>query len=137
MIPLTSITTDIKNMVITAVCDYYEVSFDSIVKSNKNKTRKAEIIYPRQVIEYCLKVVAHESPSAISRITGVYHATVLHSATTIQNDVDCGNQRGLKALPVIQELNKMIRAHRARKLEKKEDFKSDIESELEEILNMK
>ena len=49
------------------------------------KTRKREILEPRQVIQYYRYIILEQSPTKIGRETNVDESTIFNSAKTIAN----------------------------------------------------
>lgn len=74
--------------VIDAVCDFYNIDEDSIL----NKTRKREVVKPRQVLMYILREDLNISfPSIGDKLGGRDHTTVMHSYEKIKNDIKSDN----------------------------------------------
>ena len=70
--------------VVKTVADFYNIEEQSIY----DKTRKKEIIKPRQVIMYILREEFNISYPAIGeRLGGRDHTTVMHSCEKIKNDI--------------------------------------------------
>jgi chromosomal replication initiator protein len=70
--------------VVKIVCDFYNIDEDSIY----NKTRRKEIVKPRQVIMYILREDFNISfPSIGDKLGGRDHTTVIHSYEKIKDDV--------------------------------------------------
>ncbi len=71
--------------VVQTVADFYNIEPDSIYE----KTRKKEIIKPRQIIMYILREEFNISyPSIGERLGGRDHTTVMHSCEKIKNDME-------------------------------------------------
>ncbi len=83
--------------VIKVIADFYNISEESIYE----KTRKKEIVKPRQLIMYILREDYNVSyPSIGQKLGGRDHTTVMHSCEKIKND--------LKVDPILtQELNQI------------------------------
>ena len=70
--------------VVQKISEYYEVEEQSIYK----KTRKKEVVRPRQVIMYILREDFNISyPSIGEKLGGRDHTTVIHSCEKIKNEV--------------------------------------------------
>ena len=70
--------------VVKKISDYYEVDEQNIYK----KTRKKEVVRPRQVIMYILREDFGISyPSIGEKIGGRDHTTVIHSCEKIKNEI--------------------------------------------------
>ncbi|MEK9177611.1 MAG: chromosomal replication initiator protein DnaA [Patescibacteria group bacterium] len=70
--------------VVKIVCDFYNINEDSIY----NKTRKKEIVKPRQVVMYILREDFSISfPSIGDKLGGRDHTTVIHSYEKIKEEV--------------------------------------------------
>jgi chromosomal replication initiator protein len=71
--------------VVKTVADFYNIKETSIYE----KTRKKEIIKPRQIIMYLLREEFSISyPSIGERLGGRDHTTVMHSCDKIKNDME-------------------------------------------------
>jgi len=83
--------------VVKTIADFYNISEDIIY----NKTRKKEVVKPRQIIMYILREDLNISfPSIGEKLGGRDHTTVIHSCEKIKND--------LKTNPIlIQELSQI------------------------------
>ena len=76
-------TISVKN-VVSKVADYYGIDEDSIYE----KTRRREVVRPRQVIMYILREDFNISYPAIgTKLGGRDHTTVIHSCEKIKRDV--------------------------------------------------
>lgn len=85
--------------VIRAIASFYNVSEDSVY----DKTRKKEVVKPRQVIMYILREDFNISfPSIGEKLGGRDHTTVIHSCEKIKED--------LKSNPILSEELSQIRA---------------------------
>lgn len=85
--------------VIKLISDFYNVSEDSVL----DKTRKKEVVKPRQVIMYILREDFNISfPSIGDKLGGRDHTTVIHSCEKIKED--------LKSDSVLMEEISQIRA---------------------------
>ncbi|MEY2664397.1 MAG: hypothetical protein RIT04_205 [Candidatus Parcubacteria bacterium] len=85
--------------VIKLITDFYNVDEESVY----NKTRKKEVVKPRQVIMYILREDFNVSfPSIGEKMGGRDHTTVIHSCEKIKED--------LKTNPVLSEEISQIRA---------------------------
>lgn len=72
------------NEVIEKIANYYEISVDEL----KKKSRKKNIVHPRQVIMYVLRELFNESfPSIGEALGGRDHTTVMHSYEKIKQDL--------------------------------------------------
>jgi chromosomal replication initiator protein len=81
--------------VVKIVSDFYNVSEDSIYE----KTRKKEVVKPRQVIMYILREDLNISyPSIGEKMGGRDHTTVIHSCEKIKEDIKSDQT-------LVQELN--------------------------------
>ena len=70
--------------VIEKIANYYEISVDEL----KKKSRKKNIVHPRQVIMYVLRELFNESfPSIGEALGGRDHTTVMHSYEKIKQDL--------------------------------------------------
>jgi chromosomal replication initiator protein len=77
------------------VSDFYNIEENSIYE----KTRKKEVVKPRQVIMYLLREDLNISyPSIGEKLGGRDHTTVIHSCEKVKEDIK-SNQ------PLLQELN--------------------------------
>lgn len=77
--------------IVTAVAEFYDVSINDLVK----KGRKKEIVKPRQVLMYLMRVEAKSSyPNIGERLGGRDHTTVMHAVEKIKLDVE--NDRSLE-----------------------------------------
>lgn len=102
----------IKNHIIKTVCDFFITSLDKINKST-TKTKKRATVYPRQVLEYCLRKIGKFSLSDAGKITGTDHATVFYSCKIIGRDLQIKNYEssGIKLpniKPIIDKLSKEV-----------------------------
>ncbi|MEK7463738.1 MAG: chromosomal replication initiator protein DnaA [Patescibacteria group bacterium] len=85
--------------VIKLVSDFYNISEDSVY----DKTRKKEVVKPRQVIMYILREDFNVSfPSIGEKMGGRDHTTVIHSCEKVKED--------LKTDPILVEEISQIRA---------------------------
>jgi chromosomal replication initiator protein len=85
--------------VIKAIANFYNISEDSVF----DKTRKKEVVKPRQVIMYILREDFNISfPSIGEKLGGRDHTTVIHSCEKIKDD--------LKSNPILVEELTQIRA---------------------------
>jgi chromosomal replication initiator protein len=74
--------------VVRKVAQYYEVSEKSIYE----KTRKKEVVRPRQVIMYLLREEFNVSyPSIGEKLGGRDHTTVIHSCEKVKEEVKTNN----------------------------------------------
>ncbi len=89
-------TVSIKDIV-KMVSDFYNIDEDSIY----NKTRRKEVVKPRQVVMYMLREDFNISfPSIGEKLGGRDHTTVIHSYEKIKNDI--------KTSPILlQEINQL------------------------------
>ncbi|MDI9354965.1 MAG: chromosomal replication initiator protein DnaA [Cyanobium sp. MAG06] len=72
------------NDVVKKVCEYYKIKEEHIY----NKTRKKEVIKPRQIIMYLLREHYDVSyPTIGEHLGGRDHTTVIHSYEKIKNDI--------------------------------------------------
>jgi chromosomal replication initiator protein len=70
--------------VVKVVADFYNISENSIYE----KTRKKEVVKPRQIVMYLLREDFNVSyPSIGSKLGGRDHTTVIHSCEKIKNDI--------------------------------------------------
>ena len=70
--------------VVKKIAEYYDVEEQNIYK----KTRKKEVVRPRQVIMYILREdFAISYPSIGEKIGGRDHTTVIHSCEKIKNEI--------------------------------------------------
>lgn len=70
--------------IIKTIADFYNISEESIY----DKTRKKEVVRPRQVIMYILREDFSVSfPSIGEKLGGRDHTTVIHSCEKIKNDI--------------------------------------------------
>ena len=79
--------------IVKIICDYYNIS-DSFVY---NKTRRKDVVKPRQIIMYILREVFDISyPIIGDRLGGRDHTTVIHSyekiKTGIKNDPELNKE---------------------------------------------
>ncbi len=89
----TNKTVSIKQ-VIAKVCDYYNMEKDVVYK----KTRRREVVRPRQIIMYLLREDFNVSYTSIgTELGGRDHTTVIHSCDKIKKDLE-------KDLYLIKEL---------------------------------
>ncbi len=76
-------TTSVKE-VVKIICDFYNIKEDSVY----DKTRKKEVVKPRQVIMYILREDFNISfPSIGEKLGGRDHTTVIHSCEKIKADI--------------------------------------------------
>lgn len=80
-------------LVVSSVCSYFHTNFDIIVNYN-SKDRYPGKLQPRQVIEYLLAKYSTLKDRDIAKITGVSRCTVMHSAKTIQDEIDTKSKLG-------------------------------------------
>ena len=74
--------------VVKIVCEFYNLDEESIY----NKTRRKEVVKPRQVIMYILREDFNISfPSIGDKLGGRDHTTVIHSYEKIKNEVKTNN----------------------------------------------
>jgi hypothetical protein len=79
----------ISDYIIKLTCKYYNVEEGLM----KQKTRKREICFPRQVAMYLIKDSTNLSLKSIGDLfNGKDHATVLHSFRTVNNIIDTDKQ---------------------------------------------
>ncbi len=84
--------------VVKIISDFYNISEDSIY----DKTRKKEVVKPRQVIMYILREDLNISfPSIGEKLGGRDHTTVIHSCEKVKED--------LKVNPILMEEISQIR----------------------------
>lgn len=87
--------------VVKIISDFYKIEEDTIYE----KTRKKEVIKPRQVIMYILREDFNISyPSIGEKLGGRDHTTVIHSYEKIKNEV----KSDMLLLKEIQEIRSMI-----------------------------
>ena len=83
--------------VLKAIAQFYDIEETSIT----DKTRKKEVVKPRQVAMYILREDYNISYPAIGqKLGGRDHTTVIHSCEKVKNDIKNNNQ-------LAQELNKI------------------------------
>jgi chromosomal replication initiator protein len=83
--------------IIKTVADFYQIEEDSIYQ----KTRRKEIIKPRQIAMYILREDFNISyPSIGQKMGGRDHTTVIHSCEKVKNDLKNNNN-------LLQELNQI------------------------------
>jgi chromosomal replication initiator protein len=89
-------TVSIKDIV-KIVSDFYNIDEDSIY----NKTRRKEVVKPRQIVMYMLREDFNISfPSIGEKLGGRDHTTVIHSYEKVKNDI--------KTSPILlQEINQL------------------------------
>ena len=76
-------TTSVKE-VVKIICDFYNIKEESVY----DKTRKKEVVKPRQVIMYILREDFNISfPSIGEKLGGRDHTTVIHSCEKIKTDI--------------------------------------------------
>jgi hypothetical protein len=85
---------------------YFNESLENINKLN-NKTRRLSVIYSRQVLEYCLLIIAKVSDSEIADITGADRSTVIHSSKVIARDLTNKSPRS-KDTTVLMDIKPLI-----------------------------
>ena len=72
------------NEIVKSICSYYQIE-ESLVYS---KTRRKDVVYPRQVIMYILRQEYDISYPAIGeKLGGRDHTTVIHSYEKIKNEI--------------------------------------------------
>jgi chromosomal replication initiator protein len=87
--------------VVKTVADFYNIEENSIYE----KTRKKEIIKPRQIIMYILREEFNNSyPSIGDKLGGRDHTTVMHACEKIKNDI----QKNQNLLDEINQLRSML-----------------------------
>jgi len=87
--------------VIKIISDFYKINEESIYE----KTRKKEIIKPRQIIMYILREDFSISyPSIGEKLGGRDHTTVIHSCEKIKNDIKSNDL----LVKEIQQIRSMI-----------------------------
>jgi chromosomal replication initiator protein len=70
--------------IVKVVCDYYGITEDFVY----NKTRKKEVVKPRQVIMYILREDFNVSFPAIGeKLGGRDHTTAIHSFEKVRDDL--------------------------------------------------
>lgn len=69
--------------IIDVVSNYYGVA----IKDIKGRSRKREIVKPRQVIVFLLRTKAKMKLTDIGQVLERDHTTVIHSITCIQNEL--------------------------------------------------
>jgi chromosomal replication initiator protein len=70
--------------VVKTVCDFYNIEEESIY----NKTRRKEVVKPRQVVMYILREDFNISfPSIGDKLGGRDHTTVIHSYEKVKEDI--------------------------------------------------
>ena len=75
--------------VLKAISQFYEIDEESI----SDKTRKKEVVKPRQIAMYILREDYNISYPAIgAKLGGRDHTTVIHSCDKIKNDIKTNNQ---------------------------------------------
>lgn len=83
--------------VIKIIADFYQINEESIYE----KTRRKEIIKPRQVAMYILREDFNISyPSIGQKLGGRDHTTVIHSCEKVKNDLKTDHS-------LLQELNQI------------------------------
>ena len=83
--------------VLKAIAQFYDIEESSIT----DKTRKKEVVKPRQIAMYILREDYNISYPAIgAKLGGRDHTTVIHSYDKVKNDIKTNNQ-------LIQELTKI------------------------------
>ena len=63
------------------VCDYFDISTNTIT----SKSRKREVVWPRQVSMYLMSYYSSEPLSEIGKIFGRDHTTVIHGRETVRD----------------------------------------------------
>lgn len=75
-------------IILNIVCSYFDIS----IKELNSKSRKREVVRPRQVFHYLARTHTKMSFNEIGRFSERYHvfnhATVLHSSNTVHNDME-------------------------------------------------
>jgi chromosomal replication initiator protein len=85
--------------VVKTIADFYNISEEIIY----NKTRKKEVVKPRQIIMYILREdLSISFPSIGEKLGGRDHTTVIHSCEKIKNE--------LKTNPILLQELSQIRA---------------------------
>ena len=85
--------------VVKTIADFYNISEEIIY----NKTRKKEVVKPRQIIMYILREdLSISFPSIGEKFGGRDHTTVIHSCEKIKNE--------LKTNPILLQELSQIRA---------------------------
>ena len=83
--------------VVKTIADFYNIEETSIYE----KTRKKEVVKPRQVIMYFLREELNISyPSIGEKLGGRDHTTVIHSCEKIKNELKENNT-------LVQEINQL------------------------------
>ncbi|MGV8135906.1 MAG: helix-turn-helix domain-containing protein [Mangrovibacterium sp.] len=67
-----------------AVCKAWGIPLEDLYK----RTRRREIVEPRQVVMQYRRMILKESPAVIARHTGFDHASVNSSCKTVSNLLD-------------------------------------------------
>ena len=89
------------NEIVRSICEYYQIE-ESLVYS---KTRRKDVVYPRQVIMYILREEYDISyPSIGDKLGGRDHTTVIHSYEKIKNELKTNPHLGKE----IEDLRSML-----------------------------
>lgn len=91
---------NIQFIITSAVCQSYGVAYDQI----NVKSRKRELVEPRQVIMTLLNTVARYSLANAGFLFGKDHATVLHAKKTISNFIDTDEEFREKIKEILHEI---------------------------------
>ena len=76
------------NEIVKSICEYYQIE-ESLIYS---KTRRKDVVYPRQVIMYILREEYNISyPSIGDKLGGRDHTTVIHSYEKIKKEIKTNN----------------------------------------------
>lgn len=73
-----------EKIIIDKVCRFYNVDFEKL----KEKTRKSEIVLPRQICAYLLKFNAKMTLEKIGFIFNQDHSNISHACKVIENYLD-------------------------------------------------
>ncbi len=73
-----------KQDILEIVCKYYDLDYNLL----SGKSRKSEIVKARQIYCYFCRILTNDSLSKIAGLIDKDHATVIHSARKIENELE-------------------------------------------------
>lgn len=86
--------------IIDAICRYYKVTYDDL----KSKSRFKEVVVPRQVSMYIIKIKTKLKDDAISEMFNRDRTTSIHSIDLINNFLNQGHP-----VEIVEQINEIKR----------------------------
>jgi hypothetical protein len=99
------------NLIVNSIIEFYQISIDDIDK-RKNKNKKPDVIWPRQVVEYYLYKDRNYQLSDISEITGASRCTIFNSVKIVSNEIDTKSIKGLSVIELMRNIDMLMNLYK-------------------------